>query len=112
MMGRQTVDQRQLFYLFNLEDRIPEHHLLRRINPTLTQILGDLRDKLEPFYTEIGRPSGDGLHFQAPLRAPRQCRAQRFAVLARRGSKKAFHDTRLNTRLPLTAKRPKLATKS
>jgi hypothetical protein len=24
MMGRQTVDQRQLFYLFNLEDRIPD----------------------------------------------------------------------------------------
>jgi len=59
MMGRQTVDQRQLFYLFNLEDRVPEHHLLRRINPTLTQILGDLRDKLEPFYSEIGRPSVD-----------------------------------------------------
>ena len=24
MMGRQTVDQRQLFYLFNLEKRIAE----------------------------------------------------------------------------------------
>ena len=32
MMGRQTVDQSQLFYLFNLERRIPERHLLRRIN--------------------------------------------------------------------------------
>jgi hypothetical protein len=31
MMGRQTVDQSQLFYLFNLEKRIPERHLLRRI---------------------------------------------------------------------------------
>jgi len=30
MMGRQTVDQSQLFYLFNLEMRIPERHLLRR----------------------------------------------------------------------------------
>ena len=28
MMGRQTVDQSQLFYLFNLEKRIPERHLL------------------------------------------------------------------------------------
>src|ERR1051325_3639647 len=27
MMGRQTGDQSQLFYLFNLEERIPEHHL-------------------------------------------------------------------------------------
>ena len=26
MMGRQTVDQSQLFYLFNLEKRIPERH--------------------------------------------------------------------------------------
>jgi hypothetical protein len=26
MMGRQTVDQSQLFYLFNLEMRIPERH--------------------------------------------------------------------------------------
>ncbi len=30
MMGRQTGDQSQLVYLFNLEDRIPERHLLRR----------------------------------------------------------------------------------
>jgi len=35
MMGRQTVDQSQLFYLFNLEARIPAHHLLRRVNPTV-----------------------------------------------------------------------------
>jgi hypothetical protein len=27
MMGRQTVDQSQLFYLFNLEKRIPQRHL-------------------------------------------------------------------------------------
>jgi hypothetical protein len=31
MMGRQTGDQRQLFYLFNLEERIPARHLLRLI---------------------------------------------------------------------------------
>ncbi len=59
MMGRQTVDQSQLFYLFNLEKRIPERHLLRRINPTVTRILTEFRDKLEPFYSEIGRPSID-----------------------------------------------------
>jgi hypothetical protein len=34
-MGRQKSDQRQLFYLFNLEARIPAHHLLRRINLSL-----------------------------------------------------------------------------
>jgi transposase len=58
-MGRQTVDQSQLFYLFNLEGRIPARHLLRRINPTVTRILADLRERLEPFYSEIGRPSID-----------------------------------------------------
>jgi transposase len=59
MMGRQTVDQSQLFYLFNLEGRIPVRHLLRRMNPIVTRILADLRDKLQPFYSEKGRPSID-----------------------------------------------------
>ena len=59
MMGRQTVDQSQLFYLFNLEARIPAHHLLRRINPTVTRILAGLRERLAVFYSEIGRPSID-----------------------------------------------------
>ena len=59
MMGRQTVDQSQLFYLFNLEGRIPERHLLRQINPIVTRILANLRTKLEPFYSEVGRPSID-----------------------------------------------------
>ena len=31
MMGWQAGNQRQLFYLFNLERRIPASHLLRRI---------------------------------------------------------------------------------
>ena len=59
MMGRQTVDQSQLFYLFNLGGRIPGRHLLRRINPVVTRILAELREKLAPFYSEIGRPSID-----------------------------------------------------
>jgi transposase len=59
MMGRQTSDQSQLFYLFNLEGRIPAGHLLRGINPVVTRVLADLRDKLAPFYSEIGRPSID-----------------------------------------------------
>ena len=32
MMGRRRWDQGRLFYEFRLEDRIPENHLLRRIN--------------------------------------------------------------------------------
>jgi hypothetical protein len=59
MMGRQMVDQSQLFYLFNLEKRIPERHLLRRINPIVGRILAEFREKLQPFYSEIGRPSID-----------------------------------------------------
>jgi transposase len=59
MMGRQTGDQSQLFYLFNLEDRIPARHLLKRINPIVTGLLAELRPKLKPFYSEIGRPSID-----------------------------------------------------
>ena len=59
MMGRQAGDQRQLFYLFNLEDRIPSGHFLRRINPVVTEVLADLRDKLASFYSDIGRPSID-----------------------------------------------------
>ena len=58
-MGRQTGDQSQLFYLFNLEKRIPDGHLLRRINPIVTRVLADLHEKLTPFYSEIGRPSID-----------------------------------------------------
>ena len=59
MMGRQTGDQSQFFYLFNLERRIPKGHLLRRINPIVTRILGELREKLAPFYSDLGRPSID-----------------------------------------------------
>ena len=59
MMGRQAGDQSQLFYLFNLEERIPANHLLRRTNPVVTRVLAELRDKLVPFYSDIGRPSID-----------------------------------------------------
>ena len=59
MMGRQQVHQGRLFYLFNLEKRIPSNHLLCRINPIVTCILTGLRGKLQAFYSEIGRPSID-----------------------------------------------------
>src|SRR5712692_3754175 len=66
MMGWQTGDQRQLFYLFNLERRIPASHLLRRINPIVMQVLADLREKLAPFYSDIGRPSIDSARKRPP----------------------------------------------
>ena len=39
----------QLFYLFNVEDRIPRDHLLRRINPIVMEVRADLREKLARF---------------------------------------------------------------
>ena len=58
MMGRQGGDQSQLFYLFNLERRIPAFHLLRRINPVVTRILASLRGELASFYGDIGHRIG------------------------------------------------------
>src|SRR5260370_18069581 len=59
MMGRQTSDQSQLLYLCNRGERIPGDPLLRRVNPIVTRVLADLREKLAPFYSDIGRPSID-----------------------------------------------------
>jgi transposase len=57
MMGRRRRDQGRLFYKFRLKDRIPDNHLLRRINVLVTVALEDLHKELEPHYSDIGRPS-------------------------------------------------------
>ena len=59
MMGRQSGDQSSLFYEFRLEDRIPKNHLLRHINVFVTGALADVHEQLDPYYSEIGRPSVD-----------------------------------------------------
>ena len=59
MMGRQRRDQGKLFYEFRLDDRIPKNHLLRRIDVFVTAALADLHKELEPYYSDIGRPSVD-----------------------------------------------------
>jgi len=41
MMGRQRRDQGKLFYEFRLDDRIPQNHLLRRIDVLVTAALSD-----------------------------------------------------------------------
>ena len=56
MMGLQTAPER-LFYDFCLEDHVPSDHLLRKIDHFLD--LHDVRTKLVPFYSSIGRPSID-----------------------------------------------------
>ena len=59
MMGRQSGDQASLFYEFRLDDRIPKNHLLRGINAFVTAALADVHAQLDPYYSEIGRPSVD-----------------------------------------------------
>ena len=56
MMGTQAVPA-QLFYDFCIEEHVPTDHLLRRIDQFLG--LEDLRTRLKPYYSAIGRPSVD-----------------------------------------------------
>jgi transposase len=57
MMGRDDSGQEQFFYAFNLEDYVPEDHLLRGIDYCLD--LSDLHRHLAPYYSHTGRPSID-----------------------------------------------------
>src|SRR5258708_6278909 len=59
MMGRRAADQAQLFYAFNLDDRIPRSHLLRRIDVFVTEALADVHWEMTAFYSHTGRPSID-----------------------------------------------------
>ena len=57
MMGQSVGQQDRLFYEFNLEERVPANHLLRRIDAVLD--LNWLRAELTPFYSHTGCPSVD-----------------------------------------------------
>jgi hypothetical protein len=57
MMGERQVDQGALFYEFSLERHVPADPLLRAIDRFVD--LGDLRARLAPFYSPMGRPSID-----------------------------------------------------
>ena len=59
MMGRQTTDQGQLFYAFNLEEVVPDDHLVREIAAILD--LSWVHEELAPHYSHTGRPSIDPL---------------------------------------------------
>jgi transposase len=56
-MGPAVGQQDRLFYAFNIEDRVPANHLLRRIDAVLD--LSWLRDEIAPFYSHTGCPSID-----------------------------------------------------
>jgi transposase len=45
--------------LWGIDDRIPKNHLLRRINAFMTEALAFVHEQLDPYYSEIGRPSVD-----------------------------------------------------
>ena len=57
MMGERRVMQEALFYGFSLERHVPDGHLLRKIDRFVD--LSDVRAHLEPYYSEVGRPSID-----------------------------------------------------
>src|SRR6202140_5339668 len=57
MMGERRVMQEALFYGFSLERHVPGDHLLRRIDRFVD--LSEVRAYLEPYYSEVGRPSID-----------------------------------------------------
>ena len=57
MMGSNDKPQDELFYSFNLEEVVPEDHLLRHIDRFLD--FPDLREHLAPYYSHTGRPSID-----------------------------------------------------
>jgi transposase len=59
MMGRQRNDQAQFFYSFQLEERVPPSHLVRRIDVFVTQALTDIHREIAAFYSHTGRPSID-----------------------------------------------------
>ena len=57
MMGRIGQDQGQLFYSFNLEEVVPDDHLVRAIAGVVD--LSWVRAELAPHYSPIGRHSVD-----------------------------------------------------
>ena len=57
MMGERRVMQEALFYGFSLERHVPNNHLLRTIDRFVD--LSEVRAHLEPYYSEVGRPSID-----------------------------------------------------
>src|SRR6202035_6133983 len=57
MMGRSSHDQGQLFYSFNLEEVVPDDHLVRAISRVFD--LSWVRTELAPHYSHTGRPSID-----------------------------------------------------
>ncbi len=59
MMGSNDKPQVELFYAFNLDNVVPQDHLLRYVDRLLD--FTELREHLAPYYSHSGRP-GQSLH--------------------------------------------------
>ena len=57
MMGRRNESQGHLFYEFRLDEAVPDDHLVRKIGAVLD--LSWVYGELEPYYSQVGRPSID-----------------------------------------------------
>jgi hypothetical protein len=57
MMSERRVMQEALFYGFSLERHVPDNHLLRKIDRFVD--LSEVQAHLEPYSSEVGRPSID-----------------------------------------------------
>ena len=57
MIGERTVMQEALFFSFSLERHVPNDHMLRKIDRFID--LSGVRALLEPYYSDVGRPSND-----------------------------------------------------
>ena len=66
MMGQLNQDQGQLFYSFNLDEAVPDDHLVRKIAAVLD--LSWVHGELAAYYSPLGRPSIDPVHPDAHRR--------------------------------------------
>ena len=57
MMGERIGAQEALFYGFSLEGHVPQGDMLRSIDRFVN--VGDIRQRLKPFYSDTGGPSID-----------------------------------------------------
>ena len=87
MMGERRVMQEALFYGFSLERRVPDNHLLRKIDRFVD--LSEVRAHLGPYYSDVRRPSIDPelmirmliVGYSFGIRSERRC-ARRSTLIA------------------------------
>lgn len=87
MMGRQNDGQGQLLYHFDLNELVPQDHLLRGIDRFLD--FTELREHLANFYSHTGRPSIDPermliIGYCYGIRSERRRRHQRLPFIQQR----------------------------